>query len=262
MSLISVAILPHSPLLVPTVGKDNIQTVKNTVDDINKIIKSFKDLEIDTVIIISTHNSVFDDAYIINHCQNFKADFNEFGDLVTDLNFVSDMELSYKIKEKLESKKQVVLACEEKLDYSIAVPLYYLKKFLPNVSIIPIHTSKLSWQDHFEFGQSIRSVIDDSSKKIGVITVGDLSHSVNKNTSTDNNSIGKEYDNSLIKFIKSNDSQNILNFSKELVENSEECIFMSLLILMGILDETKFESEILSYESPFGVGLLVAKLNL
>lgn len=262
MSLISTVILPHLPLLIPTIGKDSIHTIKSTVDAIDKIANDFKNQQLDTIIIISSHNSNFDDAYSINHSPTFKANFTEFGDLVTNLEFSTDLELSYKIKEKLESKKQVVLFNEENLDYSIAVPLYYLKKYLSNIAIIPIYTSKLSFDDHFEFGQAIRSIVDASNKKIAVIAVGDLSHSINTNISTNNNSLGKEYDNNLIKVIKNNNSKEILNFSKELLNNTEECIFMSLLILMGILNDTKFSTEILSYEHPFGVGLLVAKLNL
>ena len=53
-----------------------------------------------------------------------------------------------------------------------------------------------------------------------------------------------------------------VNLDKVLTENAAECGLRSILILLGILNHIKFQTKILSYEAPFGVGYLVANLEL
>ena len=48
---------------------------------------------------------------------------------------------------------------------------------------------------------------------------------------------------------------------EEVVEKSEECAYRPLLVLFGILDQVPADPEVLSYESPFGVGYLVAQFR-
>jgi aromatic ring-opening dioxygenase LigB subunit len=47
-----------------------------------------------------------------------------------------------------------------------------------------------------------------------------------------------------------------------LVQSAGECGLRSIVILMGALDGLKVKPEILSYEGPFGVGYLVASLEV
>ena len=54
----------------------------------------------------------------------------------------------------------------------------------------------------------------------------------------------------------------ILNLDERLIEQAGECGLRSFIILLGILNDIKYQPKILSYEGPFGVGYLVANFKL
>jgi len=54
----------------------------------------------------------------------------------------------------------------------------------------------------------------------------------------------------------------IANLDHELIEKAAQCGYRSILILLGVLNNVSYQTEILSYEAPFGVGYLVANLKL
>jgi len=69
-------------------------------------------------------------------------------------------------------------------------------------------------------------------------------------------------DEKIMELLKAGDSQSIVNMDTKLVEKAGECGFRSILILLGVLNNFNYKTEILSYEAPFGVGYLVANLKL
>jgi aromatic ring-opening dioxygenase LigB subunit len=62
--------------------------------------------------------------------------------------------------------------------------------------------------------------------------------------------------------LKRKDLRGILKMDTRLIEKEAECGLRSFLILLGIIEEYKYEVEVLSYEGPFGVGYLVANFKL
>lgn len=261
MALSGAAILPHSPLLIPTIAGDNLKQADNTIVAIKKLLNHFKSKEIDTAIIISTHGPQLEESFMINHCPIFYGDFEKFGDLITKVECGSDIGLSYQIKESLETKVPLVLACEEKLDYSITVPMFYIKQCCAQVNLVPIYTSCLSGKRHYEFGQLMRHTIENSSKKIAVLAVGDLGR-LKQDDDGANPQVVKEYDDTLIRLLKSKNINELLNLDKELLTASNECLYLALLVLLGIVDKKDYKTDIYSYQKPFGVGLLTANLEV
>lgn len=262
MALSAAAILPHSPLLIPTVGRDNISQANATVKAMKKVAQIFKGKEIDTIIIISTHGSQIDEVFTINHCPKFQADFEKFGDLITKMEIASDVGLAYKIKESLETKKQLILSCEPQLDYSVAVPMHYFHEGLPGVSLIPLYTAKLSSKEHYELGQMMRHAINETSKKIAIVAVGDLARADDKEKTTFGSDGLKEFDDLVIRLLKSKRINELKSINPKLLAESHECLYLALMILLGILNETDYKPDIFSYETPFGVGLLTANLGV
>jgi AmmeMemoRadiSam system protein B len=135
-------------------------------------------------------------------------------------------------------------------------------RHLENVALIPMHYSLLDNVSHFEFGKSIKDLAMDSDKRIAVIASGDLSHCLTDKAPLPFNAAGKEFDEKIMELLKAGDSQSIVNMDTKLVEKAGECGFRSILILLGVLNNFNYKTEILSYEAPFGVGYLVANLKL
>ncbi len=260
MSLSFSAILPHHPLLLPTIAKDNLTSLQTTITSLNEIASDIKAKKIDALIIISEHNSPLKDTITIGHCPEFKVDLSDFGDLSTDFSCAGDLELSYQIREKLEGNEIVNLACPTSLDYGMAVPLFYIQKY-HHVKIIPIFTAHPSLTTIYQLGKSIKKIINISSKRIAVIAAGDLSHTLSPQSPAGYNEMGKKFDNLLIKYLRHQDTNQIINLNSEIATEAKQCILKPLSLLLGILDQTNFSTNIISYEHPFGIGHLVAKLE-
>jgi len=262
MSLSFAALTPHSPLLIPSISRENIQQVSATIDAYKKISKLAAIREVETFVIISAHNPGKGETYLINQCPKLEANFEEFGDLVTQLTFETDIELSYKIREYLETKKQVALVCETNLDYSTAIPMYYFSQELPKARVIPLYTSSNSLADHYELGKLIKYIVNLSTKKTAVIAAGDLSHALEPTSPAGFAEAGKQFDDLVMRILKNRDKQLALEMEEEFLLEAKECISRPLLTLLGTLDEVVYESEVLAYESPFAIGFLTAHLKL
>ena len=85
MTLVGAAILPHNPLLVPSIGLQYHLDFTNTLSGISNIIEQINSYHVDSVVIISGHNDFLPDSFLINLCPEYKVSFEKFGDLNTKL---------------------------------------------------------------------------------------------------------------------------------------------------------------------------------
>jgi AmmeMemoRadiSam system protein B len=133
---------------------------------------------------------------------------------------------------------------------------------LKNIPLVPLTFSWLPLTTHFAFGNAIRKAAERSGKRVIIIASGDLSHRLIPGAPAGYDPSGKKFDEQLVKAISDGDTPKILNFDSELVEKAGECGLRSIIILMGALEGLTVKPEVLSYEGPFGVGYMVASLEV
>jgi len=260
--LVFSAICPHPPILIPKIGKDNIDKIKNTVEAMKKLEQELYASKPDVIIVISPHGEVIPDAFSLNLNSKYHADLSEIGDFSTKMEFKSSPMLALHFKERVEDFLPFVLTSADKLDHGVTVPLFYLTKHLKNIEVIPIYYSLLDYDKHFQFGQLLKKEIVKSDKRVAVIASGDLSHALTKGAPAGFSAKGEEFDTKFIAALKRKDLREIIKMDPKLVEKAAECGLRSFIILLGIIEEFKFEVDVLSYEGPFGVGYLVANFKL
>jgi len=156
----------------------------------------------------------------------------------------------------------LVLSSADKLDHGASVPLFYLTKHLKDIEIIPLSYCLLDYDKHFQFGQLLKKELVKSDKRVAIIASGDMSHVLTKDAPAGYSPKGAEFDAKLVSLLKRKDMRGILQLDHKLIEEAAECGLRSFLILLGIIEEYKYEVEVLSYEGPFGVGYLVANFKL
>ncbi len=262
MSLVFSAIVPHPPILIPNIGKDNIEKISKTKESFAQLERDLYAAKPDIVIFISPHGQISSDGFTVNLRDSYEASFESFGDFGTKLKLKGDTVLMTMGLENINNKIQINIISEEKLDHGIGVPAYCLLQHFENIKIIPIYFSLFDNQTHLEFGKSLKELIMSSDKRIAVIASGDLSHCLIKSSPAGYNSSGKEFDEKLIKLLENKEAQSIVNLDHNLIENAHECGLRSIIILLGILNNVNYETNILSYEAPFGVGYLTANLKI
>ncbi len=257
MSLVFAAIVPHPPILIPQIGKNNILRLNNTVLAYKKLQKKIIDKKIDSLLIISPHGNIQQDSFSLNLSPQFICEFKEFGDFSTSIEFDGDIGLTHRIREKMETKTPLQLISEKNLDHGASVPLYMLARELMNIKIMPLNYSTLGPEAHYNFGRLLKHELVYHKERIGVIASGDLSHRLSKQAPGGYNPKAKKFDSKIINYLKKGKTEQILKLKPGLVFAAAECGYRSILILLGILEKIKNQPQLLSYEFPFGVGYLV-----
>lgn len=130
MSIVFSAIVPHSPFLIPDIGKENLLRLKATESAFKKLEEDLYVSKAETIIIISPHGIIQPNSFTMNVSPEFVANFEDFGDLTTKINLAGDIGLANKIRERMETRAPLQLISEPKLDYGSGVPLYLLTPHL------------------------------------------------------------------------------------------------------------------------------------
>ena len=262
MSLVFAAITPHPPILIPEIGKENLSQIAKTKEAMEELEQNLYASKPDIIILISPHGEMAADAFTINMSDRYQVNFENFGNFSVKMEFKGETVLMSAAKEAIGQKIPVGVISNPVLDHGAGVPLYYLARHLPNISLVPIYFSLLDSLSHFEFGKGLKEVIADSNKRIAIVASGDMSHCLTKNAPAPFNPAGKIFDEKITELLEKNDTQSIINIDPQLAENAAQCGLRSILILLGALNGVNYSTEILSYEAPFGVGYLVVNFKL
>jgi MEMO1 family protein len=256
MPLIFAAISSHSPLLIPSIGKNATALFTSTPEALKKMEEDLYALDPDTIFIISPHGHIQENTFSFNIHPKFQAEFSEFGDFATKAEFNCDIGLAHQIREHLETKAPLTMISDEKLDYGSSIPLMMLASKLTKTKIVPVSFSGLGPEAHFAFGQLLNREFAISPKKIALIASGDLSHALTKKSPAPYSPKGKKFDARLVEYLLAKDTESILNMEPDLPRDAKECGLKPILILLGTLAGMNYKPLKLSYEAPFGVGYL------
>ena len=261
--IVFAAHVPHTPLMLSTIGKENQKRMKDTLEAMQRLAEEMYASRPDTVVVISSHAVIHDQAFAANLHDEYEADFSAFGDLATQREFQPDVALIDTMQRSLRrGQTPFTLDSDAMLDYGTAVPLIMLTARLERVRIVPVSHSGLDAKAHFKFGQSLKDIFAASNRRIAVISSGDLSHCLSSSGPGGYRKEGEAFDEATVRAVEAFSSSQLLNIEPEIVTAATECGYRPLMTLFGALDGMRATAEILSYESPFGVGYLAAQFHL
>lgn len=149
-------------------------------------------------------------------------------------------------------------------DWGFEVPLYFLAQGFRG-KIIKYVTGEETPAFHSTEGQKLYREINrsQSAERIALIASGDLSHCLKEDGPYGFHPHGPKFDRDLIEYLKNKKTDRLLKLDEDYPE-AGECGLRSICFMLGILKEAKtdYQTEILSYEGPWGVGYLVANFKL
>jgi len=259
MSLVFSAICPHPPLLVST-DKNSQRKLLKTKSALEKLQEYLYAAKPDVIIIISAHGDKMADSFVLNQAPDLKVNFTDFGDLETKLNFKNEMALGYRLREAVETVVPLALSSKDTLDYGSGIPLLFLTKHLKNCTVMPIYSSALNKQEHWRFGKYIRQIINHTNQRIAIIVSGNLSHRLTKEAVAGYVIAGKKYNQMIIDNLQDKKIDLILELDEKIIKEADECLYNPLLIMLGIIAQTNFETNLIAYQNVLGVGYLTAQL--
>lgn len=257
------AIVPHSPLLIETIGKSHRDKLAATLSAISEIEQALYLCKAETICVIAPHGAMYPDAFSVNLASKYVGNLKQFGDFSTTITAKSDYLMIDRIQRKLRAEGvPFTLSSSEELDYGYAVPLLLLTKHLASWKLVPISPSKLDGKAHFEFGQQIKRILHSEETRVAVIASVDMSHKLNADSPGGFAKEGGLFDEAVKKSVQSNDPAAILALDAKSAEAAAQCAYLPVATLLGIMDGMNVSTKILSYESPFGVGYLTVRYDL
>jgi len=262
MPIVYSAIVPHSPLLLPTIGKDAYSTLQKTTDALATVRKAIEEKQVETLILLTTsdehkkHSSLFR----ILLPTEYTAEFTEFGDLMTTWSCPSDTVLAAEAKNDLaRAEIKTTFKSDSLLDYPAGVPLFTLVKE-GSLKIIVIQPAEVDLQSLFAFGQILHSTFQSSQKRIACIASGDLAHCGKKKSTHEHYAkTCLPFDYMFLDALQKKRPEPLLSFDYKGSEKLGACALPVTVVLHGMLDQIDWTVSVLSYEAPFGVGYAVVE---
>lgn len=257
------AILPHSPLLIPSIGKEHRDKLAKTQGACQELEEALYLSKPDSICIIAPHGARYPDAFSINLAAKYVASLKSFGDHSTVAEAKSDYLLIDHIQRKLRVENvPFTLTSNEELDYGFAVPLLLLTQKLKSWKLVPVSPSDHDGPSHFEFGRHLKRILHADPRRIAVIASADLSHALTPASPNGEKPEGAMFDEMVRTAIAELDPKRLLALALGSVEAASQCGYRPILTLFGALDGINVTSKLLSYEAPFGVGYATARFDL
>lgn len=258
--IVFAAVVPHPPASIPEIGgPEGQKALEKTLAAYEILRKGFEQADPDTVVVISPHAYMEPYGFIVNSRTKLKGDFSKFGLGEAEYQFKNNLNLVRKIRYACKVNDFPAFRHRSFLDHGALIPLLHLtKNFKPKV--VHLSFSLMSYQQHFRYGEIVEKIFDDSQERIAIIASGDLSHRLSEKSPAGFSPLAEEFDHAVLRFLNDGDLASLMNLEKDVVAAAGECGLRSLIVLLGMLHEKKIVFQLLSYEAPFGIGYLVARM--
>ena len=258
-------IAPHPPIIVREVGQGREREAQSTIDALKQLAGDVAAHRPDTVLLMATHGPMNPGAFVLLTGAAAQGDFARWGAPQVSLRFDTDPDLIAAIRDEAEQAELPLDAAarwDDSLDWSVTVPLYYLRCGMADAPLTPMNVSFLSARKHFQLGQAVRRAIDRVGRPAVVIASADLSHRLSEDGPYGFDPAGPELDLRIREAVASWDVEALLTMDEEFRERAGEDAVASISFLMGALDSLRVRPRVLSYEGPFGVGYMVAAVDI
>lgn len=251
------ALVPHSPLLAPGVGKEKRDALSATLKAYAEVEQALYLAKPETIVVISPHAPSYPDAFSANMSPKYVGTLKAFGDHQTTVEAKGDFLLLDRLQRELRAEgTPFTLTSSEELDYGFTVPLLLLTSHLSDWRLVPLAPSLLDAQAHVDFGRKLKGVLHRESTRVAVIASADLSHKLNAASPGGASMEGPAFDATLRSKLSLVDIQGLLSLDAQAVEAAGQCGYRPAMTLLGMLEGLNVKATERCYEAPFGVGYL------
>ncbi|MGI6701203.1 MAG: AmmeMemoRadiSam system protein A [Christensenellales bacterium] len=257
-------IVPHPPIIIPSVGRGQESGISLTAKSFDEIGRMINSIAPETIIITTPHSIMYSDYFHISPGGGALGNLSKFGAADVDISVDYDTDLINEIIREAGDTgiPAGTLGEEDKaLDHGCLVPLYFINRHYRDYKLIRIGLSGLSLDEHYKLGMCINKAVAISGRKAVFVASGDLSHRLKAGGPYGFAEEGVIFDNRITGAMKTGDFYKFLTIDGALTEKAAECGLRSFVIMAGALDGVKVKSELYSYENTFGVGYAIASFE-
>lgn len=238
---------------------------QKTIDALEEAARRLGQRQPETVILISPHGPLRPESFGILIAPHCSATLAEWGAPQVTLAFENDLDAVALIRAEAGQAGlplEPIVRWRDGLDWGCTVPLYYLRSGLGDARLVPMCISLLPPRHHFALGQAVARAVRQLDRSVAIIASADLSHSLTEGAPNGYDPMGAVFDQKLREAIAAWDVLTVLSMDEGFRRRAAEDAVPSVSFLMGALDGLAVEPQVLSYEGPFGVGYLVAVVEV
>lgn len=255
---------PHGGEIIPELQGSLPERMAVTRENMEKLGKIMSEAEPDYLIVLTPHGTRINGRFSIVDSFRMEGSFEE-NNLTFTMKTMVARELARQINEAANKEglpastinygtSEGPLSCLP-LDWGALVPL----RFMPEVPIVVITTSReLSFEQHVEFGRTLRKAVEQQDKRVGLIASCDWAHAHDPNGPYGFDPAARQLDEQVVEFIKSNHLEGMAEFEAEFIDAAKPDGIWQTLILAGAIPMEVRKVELLSYEAPTYFGLICA----
>lgn len=257
---------PHPPILVPEVGGREITKVEKSSQALERLADEIETIGAETLIVMSPHSPIFADAFSVKTAPLLYGSFRMFGASQVMIQSEPDLQL---IDAVIESAGDHGIPVEKvtggpvreggDLDHGILVPLHFLAR--KRYPLVCLSMSLLDYRIHYRLGIALREAVERTGRTAVFIASGDMSHRLKPGAPAGYDKAGELFDRTIVDIIESGEYNRLFALDQMMIDDAGECGLRSIFTLAGTVDGYGVSSTVLSYEGPFGVGYMVARVE-
>lgn len=256
MAIVAAAVVPHSPLLIPTIAKKYLEQSTQTLAALSQLGRELYAVQPDVVVILTPHGAEISGAVAIEIGDTLTADLHDFGDLQTKADIRGAVGLAHQLKEAAEDVGvPLLLQSRQGLDYGVTVPWITLWPESVHFPLIPLSIHRLTMDEVIRLGHLLHDFFQGRPERVILIASGDTDRRSPNATSADRRPTTAER--------KVSEAIATVEVSRlaELLP-PRMCLTEPLAVVLASLQGLSTKGNIVSFEVPVAVGQLIASFEL
>lgn len=268
MGLVGCLVMPHPPIVVPAVGGKCVHEVQATLDAMRTAGREAAGLSPEVIVLLSPHAPLEADRVTVCTAPRYTGSLGMFGAPQVQADLRGEVTLARAIVREAEARHVPLVEYgggseRVALDHGALVPLAFLLEELQRPpAMVELNFSFRDPQVHLSFGEAVGAAIDSYPARVLYVASGDLSHRLTPDAPAGYTPRGADFDRRMVEALRKGDLESLSDIPPGLIEEAGECGYRSLLVLAGLLRGRSFDSRLMSYEGPFGVGYMVGAIDL
>ena len=247
------ALVAHPPILLAEVGGTQSERVRATADAMRELDGILSTVDAPLVVVISPHSPSSMTSLPVRRAAHAAGDLSRFRAPQVRVEAQVDVALAAAlVVDGQRAGFSLTWAEETELDHGVVVPMHSLRRTMANKSCIFLGVSGWPLHRFVAFGAWLQARLRDRSAIL--IASGDLSHRLTPDAPYGFRPEGPLFDRLVIDALRARAWERIEALDPDLVEGAGECGLRPLAILLGAGRAANLQSQVLSYEGPFGVG--------
>ena len=220
-----------------------------------------------TIVIITPHGAVFDDAVAISYDTKLSGNMSVFGVARSKIEKPCDMGLLDEIRDRFNEAgcRHIFVNSRVAKEYEIPlildrgslVPLSFIDKVYPDYQLVHLTVGDLSYYELYRIGHILRQAIETASNDTVIIASGDLAH-LPRDRNTEDVRYVRTFNQKIAMSLRNKDYETILTMPSEECSRVRQCGLKPLVTALGSEDGIATKCMIFSETEALGIGCVNA----